>query len=163
MNKELKPEQITVICDTREQRPLDLSPLKSIRGTLQTADYSIVGLDHKIAIEKKHLQDLIACVGKERERFDREIQRLLAYETRAIFIIGSISQIENNLYRGQVTPNAILGSIMGWAQKNITILFFDTEQQCALMMSKYLYIAAKRYWRELYPFIQVQSNVEQSA
>jgi len=39
----LKPEAVTAIIDTREQMPLDLSPLQTVTGTLDTGDYSIVG------------------------------------------------------------------------------------------------------------------------
>ncbi len=33
---ELKPENVAAIIDTREQNPLDLSPLATERGTLDT-------------------------------------------------------------------------------------------------------------------------------
>jgi hypothetical protein len=35
-------------------------------------------LEHVVAIERKSLGDLIGCIGVERERFDRVVQRLLA-------------------------------------------------------------------------------------
>jgi hypothetical protein len=42
---ELKPEQVTAVIDTREQCPLDLSPLQIVTGTLATGYYSVQGLD----------------------------------------------------------------------------------------------------------------------
>ena len=38
---ELQPADVTAIVDTREQLPLDLSPLRVERGTLATGDYSV--------------------------------------------------------------------------------------------------------------------------
>jgi len=84
--KELKPEHITVVRDTREQLPLDLAPLQMITGTLDTGDYSIRGLEHIISVERKSEDDLLACVGRERARFEREIMRLLAYPVRLLVV-----------------------------------------------------------------------------
>lgn len=83
---ELKPEQVTAIVDTREQTPLDLAPLTVEVGTLPTGDYSVKGLESIVAIERKSLTDLLGCIGQDRERFEREVMRLLAYPVRAIII-----------------------------------------------------------------------------
>ena len=82
----LQPEQVTAVVFSREQLPLDLPPLNTVNGTLTTGDYSVSGLEDVIAVERKSLPDLVACVGRERERFDREVQRLQAYPVRAIVI-----------------------------------------------------------------------------
>jgi DNA excision repair protein ERCC-4 len=80
----LEPSQVTAICDTREQLPLCLEPLRVQSGTLDTGDYSLSGCEHIVRIERKSLDDLLGCVGRDRERFDREVQRLLAYPVRVI-------------------------------------------------------------------------------
>ena len=67
---ELAIEGITAVVDTREQRPLDLTPLKSVPGTLATGDYSVRGLEHVVAIERKSLDDLLGCIGRDRARFE---------------------------------------------------------------------------------------------
>ena len=43
-------DYVTVVIDTREQRPADVAPLKSVRGTLVTGDYSIKGLEDHIGV-----------------------------------------------------------------------------------------------------------------
>jgi len=91
---ELKPEQVTAVIDTREQIPLDLRPLGMVDGTLTTGDYSVVGLEHHIAIERKNLMDLLGCVGQHRDRFEREVQRLLAYPVRALVVEATWADIE---------------------------------------------------------------------
>ena len=103
---ELKPAQVTAIVDTREQIPLDLKALLTMRGTLQTADYSILGLEHVIALERKSLSDLLGCVGVERERFEREVQRLLAYPVRALVVEATWPDLEQGEWRSKVTPAA---------------------------------------------------------
>ena len=56
---------------SREQTPFDLAPMQTKAGTLNVGDYSIAGLESVVAIERKSLPDLVACCGRERERFQR--------------------------------------------------------------------------------------------
>ncbi len=146
--KELRIEDLEAICDTREQLPLDLSPLKCVRGTLTTADYSVSGLEHLIAVERKSLQDLIGVVAGGRERFEREIQRILAFPHRLIVVEGSLAQIELKQYRGDVAPNAVIGSILGWIARGIPILFVPSHAEAGKLVARFLFIAARRRWEE---------------
>ena len=61
-----------IVIDTREQIPLEFTRLKSVRGTIGTGDYSILGLLDSFSIEKKTIDDLIGCVTGDRPRFERE-------------------------------------------------------------------------------------------
>jgi ERCC4-type nuclease len=141
-----------VLVDTREQKPFDLNPLKSQTSTLQTGDYSILGLESEIAIERKSLQDLIGCVGQERERFEKEIQRLKAYPVRAIICEGSYGQIEAKAYRGRIHPNAAVGSILGWIASGIPVVMAGTRERAQGVAQRMLVIAAKRRYADCVRF-----------
>ena len=79
----LKPNSITILVDTREQRPWQFPHcFMTESATLATGDYSVKGLTDEVAIERKSLADLLACVGRERDRFEREVHRLLAPDRR---------------------------------------------------------------------------------
>jgi ERCC4-type nuclease len=71
---DLKPESVVAIQDTREQTPLDLSPLQVDVAGLSTGDYSVKGLEHLVSVERKSLGDFLGVCGGERERFERELQ-----------------------------------------------------------------------------------------
>ena len=62
----LNQGDIIAVIDSREQRPLDLSPLGTVCATLVTGDYTVRGLEHLVAVERKSLQDLVGCVGRQR-------------------------------------------------------------------------------------------------
>lgn len=143
---ELKPEQITAIVDSREQLPLDLSPLRSEVGTLPTGDYSVVGLESLIAIERKSLADLIGCVGRERERFEREVQRLLAYPCRCLIVEATWAHLESQNWRGNVTPKQALGSCLGWIAAGLPIIMVGDHDRAGQYVSRLLFIAARRRW-----------------
>lgn len=154
--KDLHPSDVTIVCDTREQRPFNLAPLKMIRATLSTGDYAIMGLEHIAAIERKSIQDLIGCIPRDEDgssRFLREMKRLLAYETRAIVIEGSQSQIELKQYRGDVHPNAAMGSIYGIIAMGIPVMFCGDRERAQQFTARLLFIAARRRWREAQMFI----------
>lgn len=156
MRKEPKPEQFTAIIDSREKRPLDLSPLKMLQGTLYTGDYSILGLENHIAIERKSLEDFIACCGRERERFDKACQRLLAYPVRAIVIETSMAQLELGAWRSQMTPKQICASFASFAARGLNIIPAGSPQSAATLVSRMLFFAARERYRQCYPFLEQQ-------
>jgi len=145
---EPRPEQITAVIDSREQLPLDLSPLASVSGTLPTGDYSIVGLESVVSIERKSQSDLLSCFGGERERFEREVQRLLAYPVRALVIESTWAEFEAGDWRSKVKPASAIGSLLGWSTRGLPIIMAGDHQRAGRYVSRLLFIAARRRWRE---------------
>lgn len=146
---DLKPENVIAIVDTREQTPLDLHPLAVQTGTLTTGDYSVRGLESEIAIERKSLPDLLGCVGQHRERFEKEIQRLLAYPCRAIVVESTWEQLEAGGWNSKITPAAAVGSVLGWIAKGIPVVMASDHSRAGKVVSRILFIASRRRWREL--------------
>ena len=59
-----------VVIDTREQTPLPIRRLPSIRAGLLTGDYSVAGLECHFAVERKTIPDLVGCcAASNRERW----------------------------------------------------------------------------------------------
>ena len=90
--------------------------------TLATGDYSIDGLEHLVAIERKSLADLYSTLGQERERFAREHERM-----RAIVDAGGYCAvvIEANWYQialqppaeSRLNPKTVFRTALSWMQK----------------------------------------------
>lgn len=89
----------TILIDTREQRPFKFEKIAGDSknanrpiivptriATLETGDYSMPGFESRLAIERKSAPDLYACMGRERERFEREIERLNHFEWAAVVV-----------------------------------------------------------------------------
>jgi ERCC4-type nuclease len=149
---QLEPAHVVAIVDSREQRPLCLAPLRSQRGKLVTGDYSVRGLEHLVAIERKSIQDLIGCIGRDRERFKRELQRLHAYQYRALVVEGSWAQLERGEYRGKVSPQSAVGSLLAWAVEGLPVIMANDAEQASQFVSRMLFLAARKRWRELWSF-----------
>lgn len=154
LRKDLAPEQVTAIIDSREQTPFTLAPLRTTKGTLATGDYSIKGLTHVIAVERKSMSDLMNCIGIDRERFEREIQRLMAYQIKALVLECHISQIQLKQYRSQVHPNAALSSLMSWQVRGLPIIWGGDAATADALCAKFLYLAAKSKYREALPMFE---------
>jgi len=97
----------TIITDTREQLALEFLHLPSERGTLQSGDYSIKGLEADFSIERKSVPDLIGSVTRGRERFERELHRLRGFDFTRILVIGEPYEVA----RTAQNPKAIFSSL----------------------------------------------------
>ena len=60
--------------------------------TLKTGDYSIVGFEDQVTIERKSIDDAINTVVLERERFTRELERMESFHYAAVVVEGSFEK-----------------------------------------------------------------------
>lgn len=154
----LAPESVMAIVDTREQLPLDLSPLRSVAGTLDTGDYSAVGLEHVVRIERKSLPDLLGCVGRDRERFDREVQRLLAFPVRVLVIESTWNEVEMGKWRGKITSSQVIGSLLGWQAAGLSVHMVGDHRRAGVHVARILHTVARRRYRELRAIVEGIGN-----
>ena len=150
----LAPENVVAICDTREQTPFNLSPLRLERGTLDTGDYALASCPDICRIERKSLADLVGCVGSDRRRFEREVQRLLAYPVRILVVEATWGQIESHesecpQWFGKVTKESVIGSLLGWQAAGLSVHMAGDHEQAGRHAARILYTIAKRRYREL--------------
>ena len=144
---DLDPRSVTAIVDTREQLPLDLQPLRTETGTLATGDYSIKGLEDVVSIERKSLPDLLGCMGGGRERFERELQRMLGYPARCVVVEATWLDLLEGRWQSSIRPASATGSVLGWIAGGVPFLFAGDRSEAALAVSRMLFIVARRQWR----------------
>ncbi len=164
-HKDLRPEDLTVLVDSREQRPppMDLR-MPTEKATLQTGDYSLAGLSHLVRVERKSCADLVMCVGRERDRFERCIERLRHFPLAMLVIESSPSVVELKQYRGEVSPNAVLNSVESWRAKGINIVWAGNQVEAGRQISRTLYFFAKERYLELGAFYDnLKISKEESA
>lgn len=109
----------TVIVDTREQKPYLFDDYSNWIGdiklsALATGDYSIEGFEEHISLERKTLNDIVMSLMDSRERFLREMERLVDYKYKCICIEASRSDIKSPYTfssKVKAHPNGITGSL----------------------------------------------------
>ncbi len=133
-----------IVVDSREQAPLRFENLPAEPGTLDTGDYSIRGLTHLIAVERKSLNDLLACVGRDRDRFKRELQRLRAYRYRLLVLEADAAALEAGVWQSHVKPSHVLGSLAAWtAQYGLPVWLAGSHEAAGRFVEKFLYQSAR--------------------
>ncbi|MGC9964280.1 MAG: ERCC4 domain-containing protein [Syntrophobacteraceae bacterium] len=107
-----------ILIDTREQRPFSFTRFPGVaieRAALPAGDYSLPGFEDRVAIERKELNDLIACLkGDNRDRFERELTRARHYELFAVVVEASLEDVSKGRYRSEMKPHAALQSIFAF-------------------------------------------------
>lgn len=104
-----------IVIDTREQRGYTWDPdpatgePTTTAAALPAGDYSIEGLETRVAIERKSLEDFIGTVLRSKERFIRELVKLRGYEFAAVVIESSAQDIAAGNYTSQINPDALMG------------------------------------------------------
>jgi ERCC4-type nuclease len=94
-----------------------------------------------VTIERKSLSDLLGCIGRERDRFVRELRQLRAFRFAALVIEARWPDIESGLYGGlsQVNPNAVIGSLMAFAVKyGVVPIMADDHHTAARLVERLL-------------------------
>lgn len=106
-----------IIIDTREQTPFGFSTFEceAQAGTLTTGDYSLAGLEDRVAVERKSLDDLMGClVGDGRDRFERELARARGLDAFAVVVEASFQDMAEGRYRSRMKPHAALQSVLAF-------------------------------------------------
>ena len=103
-----------MIVDTREQLPYNFDPKKVevTHKALASGDYSLVGWETQLAIERKTLSDFVSSITQNRDRFWQEIFRLTKYWRACIVIEAEFDEILAGNYRSNAHPNAVLGTVL---------------------------------------------------
>lgn len=119
------PPTLTVLVDTREQRPFPFPAGVIIqRETLGEGDYTTPKLIDVARIERKSAADLGSTLTHGRERFDREVERLKRFAHRLIVVEGELGDFINGRVRTGMHPNALIGSIASlYARHGLATIF----------------------------------------
>lgn len=121
----------TVIQDSREQMPWDFTGFKcdaphqnknlivpvEIAG-LKTGDYSLKGFEDRICIERKSLGDLYSTLGQDRDRFEREFERMAQMQYAALIIEADWPTIcSSPPERSKLHPKSVFRTLIAWSQR----------------------------------------------
>lgn len=144
---ELRNARPVIVIDTREQTPLVFDEdTPTTTGTLETGDYSVAGLEWLVAIERKSIADLTGSLTAGRERFERELCRLRGYRFRRLLVEGTAADVDEHLYRSQITPAAIWGALASYEVRyDLPFVFAGDRQRAAKMVTRWAYYCAREY------------------
>jgi len=121
------------LVDTRETEPYSFSPERAaiVRRALPAGDYSLEGMEQRVAVERKTLEDLVQTVIRERERFRRELKLLADYEAACVVVEAHLSDVLAGRYRSAAYPRSVLGAVISIILDHEVPVFFCGDRPCA--------------------------------
>ena len=139
-----------IIIDTREQAEYSFNPqlAATVRRALPAGDYSVVGLEGEVVVERKSLDDFISTVIHARQRFRRELSKLAGYRAACVVVEANLLDILLGRYRGEAHPKAVLGSTLSiLLDYGIPVYFCGTRPAACQFVQAYL-LAAHARWKQ---------------
>lgn len=134
---------LIVAVDTREQKPYRF-PRSEVK-TLATGDYSVVGLETRVSIERKTKGDAYSSLGRGRARFERELERLSRLDYAAIVIEASLPAFLGAPAFSRMSPKAAISSILAWSIKHRVHVFFAGDRRHGNALTLHLLHKFVRY------------------
>ena len=113
-------QMLEIVTDTREQLPFffdSLDDVVVVRKTLPTGDYSLLGHENDVTVERKSLADLVACLSRERPRFMRELERMRTYRSAVVVVEEPQQHLQQGLYHSEMTPKSAWQSVVSIMQE----------------------------------------------
>lgn len=139
-----------LIVDTREQTPLMFRHLEATRGTLQSGDYSVAGLEEEFAVERKSVADLVGSVTRDRDRFSRELHRLRGFRWKYLLIVGTEMELARLAAQGRVkNPLQVKNSILAFSTRyGLQSVWVDNPDAAAHVVESWAFMAYRESMRQ---------------
>lgn len=145
----------TILVDTREQNPFEFTDIRDTDGQpiyvyqdrvgLKSGDYSLLGMENQIAIERKSHIDFLGSIGQGRDRFQREIERLNEMECAAVAIEVGWRDLMVGHINSQINPMTISRTIVSWSIRYPRVHWWlcENRRHAELMTFRLL----DRFWK----------------
>jgi len=133
--------RVVVVVDTREQEPYSFDPerVEVVRRALPAGDYSLQGMEHLVAVERKSLDDFVQTVIHSRERFKKELIELQKCSSACVVVEASFQDVLSGVYTSGAHPNSVIGSALSIiVDYNIPVFFCSNRQAARLFVEEYL-------------------------
>ncbi|MDE2097140.1 MAG: ERCC4 domain-containing protein, partial [Patescibacteria group bacterium] len=120
-----------------------------VPGTLKSGDYSLLGFENRIAIERKSLSDLFSTLGQGRDRFHRELERLAAtdYQFAAVVCEADWATVlASPPERSMLRPKTVFRSVIAWQIRYPLVHWWFCPGRA--FAEKVTFRLLERFWKE---------------
>jgi ERCC4-type nuclease len=157
--------QPTIAVDTREPEGQAWEPFFTVpttRVTLATGDYSVLGAEEWIGIERKTLPDLIACLSHSRTRFIEELRRAQRIPEFYVLVEASYQSLLRGDYQSQMNPKGAWESVIALQSRfRIPFLFAGNMEIAAHLCESILLRWCKEHEKALESCRRAQKTLKE--
>lgn len=151
--------------DTREQDsygPLFRTPYV-VQG-LSEGDYSVIGLENRIAIERKSLPELISSLTHDRIPFEKELSKAKSYDRFYVVCECTPDDILQHSYRSDAHPHGNLGEHPRFHVRHDTpFLFLHNREIAARAVESLLCKYAREFHKAAQAMTRAVHQIERGA
>jgi hypothetical protein len=165
----MKNPDFTIIVDTREQQPWSFNNFAKAHKKLDTGDYSIEGLQHLLAIERKKSVSEFATNIVESRFYDVVIRLsqlkysflLLEFDLEDVLIYPIGSTVPKRMWsKIKISPAFIIKNILELQLKHNIIVYFCGDSSNAEKMAEH--ILKKIYYSEKHNILKQENDDEKT-
>lgn len=137
-----KRSEMVVVIDSREQRPYRFAG--AVISGLKTGDYSLLGLEDRVVIERKSKSDAYCSLGAGRQRFKKELERMAEIDYAAIVIECGLQDFLDPPLFSQLNPKSAINTLISWSIRyGVHILFCDNRKLARAVTYRIL----EKFWK----------------
>ncbi len=150
----------TIVIDNREKSPFHFRRIEADASQgggivavpvetryLPTGDYSIIGMEDIVCVERKSKEDLFGSLGRNRKRFEAEIKRMQdGMEFGAVVVESDFAGIvQRPPENTRMAPKSVIRSIISWGQRYPKVHWYLAGSR--FMAEVMCYRILERFWR----------------
>lgn len=135
-----------IVIDTREQAPYTFR-CATQRRKLEAGDYSVVGYEDQVAVERKSLADFVHTVVHDFGRFARELEKLALMHLACVVVEADLDDVLRGMRQADLrgaTPTAVLGAALHIAVRyHVPVYWCGSRQAACAFTDAYLRMAVR--------------------
>ncbi len=134
------PKDFAIVIDSNEQSPLKFGNIPTVTKKLDSGDYSILGMEYSVCIERKSQTDFYgSIVGDGRERLYLMFERTRHVGFKAFIIECEEAEILTpELTLSGVAPASVYATIASWEVKHGYHFYYGNRRACAVKVANWL-------------------------
>jgi ERCC4-type nuclease len=135
--------EYTVAVDSREQLAYAWDGVTCQTTTLVAGDYSIIGMERVVCVERKSFADWYGCLTTGRERFENSLHRLAAVRYPLVVIEASMEDFlkpytyaaRGGIVESKLPPLVCQNSLLSWQGRYRIPMLLCGERSVASRMT----------------------------
>ena len=142
--------EIILIEDSREQKGYGSEGLfktPHVVRSLECGDYSVLGSESLVSIERKSLSDLLSSLTTDRTRFETELKRAKLLHRFFVVCETCPEEILRGDYRSKANPVAVWETLAAFMIRYSCFLFAQDRRYAARLVESLLQKYVKEHFR----------------
>ena len=143
-------DHVKVLVDSREQNPGTYLPYAQRLPPWQQAITLVCLWSLPAGAQEHGVDELISCMTSGRELFERELERMQAFESAIVLVESAYEDLATGQYRSRMNRDSALATLVAWQQRyQIPFQFCGSRTEAERFAQSYFHQQFKAYLAKL--------------